>query len=290
MTRPSGNTAFAPARDPAALRLIVAATDFTPAAAAAARRAAYIAGATGARLALFHAWRSGDAEGERERLRLSAARLRRAFGVPVETQLGYGSAPAAIAAFAHGLRADLIVVGNRQAGFLADLFGLNTADRVRRRAPIPVLAVSRPRRRPYGRVLLATDLSPRSAQAGRTAQRLFPSAELRLLHACESVHEGTLHFAGVSGDLVAAYRRQALMLGEGQLSQFAGRFFPALEDKAAVRLGPPAATIREYARDVEADVVVVSPGKSWLARAMAHSVTEQVLADPPCDVLLAGVP
>lgn len=256
MRRPSGIAAAAAAPDAAALRLIVAATDSTPAAAAAARRAAQVAAAGGASV-------------------LDASR---------------GSSPAAIADFAVGAGADLIVVGNRQAGFLADLFGLNTADRVRRRAPIPVLAVSRAGRRPYERVVLATDLSPRSAQAGRTAQRLFPSAELRLLHACESVHEGTLHFAGVSGDLVAAYRRQALMLGEGQLSQFAARFFPALEDKAAVRLGPPAATIREYARDVEADVVVVSPGKSWLARAMAHSVTEQVLADPPCDVLLAGIP
>ncbi|MGH8668865.1 MAG: universal stress protein [Burkholderiales bacterium] len=276
--------------DSRAEALVVAATDFTPAAAAAARRAAEIAAAGGARLVLFHAWRGGDAEGERERLRLSATRLRRAFGVPVDTQLGYGSAPAAIAAFAHGVRADLVVVGNGQADFLADLFGLNTADRVRRRAPIPVLAVSSAARRPYARVALATDLSPRTALAGRVAQRLFPKAEMRVLHANESLHEGTLHFAGVSGDLVAAYRRQALLLGERQLAQFVARYLPGLEGSATVRLGAPAAAIHEYVRDAEADVVVLSPGKSWLARAMAHSVTEQVLADPPCDVLLAGSP
>jgi nucleotide-binding universal stress UspA family protein len=39
---------------------------------------------------------------------------------------------------------------------------------------------------------------------------------------------------------------------------------------------------------VSADVVVVSPGKSWLARAVGNGVSEQVLADPPCDVLLAA--
>jgi nucleotide-binding universal stress UspA family protein len=55
-----------------------------------------------------------------------------------------------------------------------------------------------------------------------------------------------------------------------------------------VRLGPPAVRIREHAREIGADVVVLFPGRSWLARALAGSVTEQVLADPPCDVLLAG--
>ena len=58
--------------------------------------------------------------------------------------------------------------------------------------------------------------------------------------------------------------------------------------RAAARFGEPAVAIREYAREVGADVVVVSPGKSWLARAVGSSVSEQLLADPPCDVLLAA--
>lgn len=271
-----------------ALRLVVAATDFTPAAAAAARRAAAIAEAAGARLALFHAQRSGDPEKSRERLRLGAARLRTGTALDVETHLGYGPSAAAIAAFARVASADLVVVGNRQPGFLADLLGLNTADRVRRRGVGPVLAVTRPVRRPYDRVVVASDLTPRAAAALQAARRLFPGAEMHVVNACPPLYEGTLHFTGVSSDLVAAYRRQALAIGERRLTHFMAKSRAGTGVRAATRLGAPAAAIGEYAQEVAADVVVLSPGKSWVARAVGGSVSEQVLADPPCDILLAA--
>ena len=264
--------------------LVLAATDFTPAALAAARRAAELARAAGGRLALFHA----GTERARERLRLSASRLGLSYNLPVETRLASGPAPAAIAAYARAVRANLIALGNPPAGFLADLLALNTADRVRRRVAIPVLAVSRASRRPYARVLLAADLSPRAAQAGRLARRLFPDAEMHVLHVSEPLYEGSLHFAGVDSGLIAGYRRQALLLAGRQLDEFIRDSLPGCEAHAHVRLGPPATRIREHAREIDADVIVLYPGRSWLARAVAGSVTEQVLADPPCDVLLAG--
>lgn len=204
--------AWAPATRP--LRLIVAATDFTPAAAAAARRAAAIAEAAGARLALFHAQRTGDAEKARERLRLGAARLRRGTAL--------------------------------------------------------------------------SDLSPRATAALQAARRLFPGADIHVVHACPPLYEGTLHFTGVGSDLVAAYRRQALAIGERRLTHFMAKSRAGTGVRAATRLGAPAAAIREYAHGTAADVVVLSPGKSWVARAVGSSVSEQVLADPPCDILLAA--
>ena len=264
--------------------VVVAATDFTPAALAAARRAADLARASGGRLMLIHA----GPEKARERLRLSGARLGLSFGLPVETRLAQGPAPAAIAAYAQDMLAELIVVGNREAGFLADLLALNTADRVRRRTAIPVLAVSRASRRSYERVLVATDLSESSAQAGRVAARLFPRAEMHVLHAREPLYEGSLQFAGVDSSVIASYRRRALLMAGRELEDFVRASLPPSGFRPQVRLGPPAASIRAHAREVDADVVVLSPGKSWLARAVRGRVTEQVLADPPCDVLLAG--
>jgi nucleotide-binding universal stress UspA family protein len=275
-----------PAADP--LRLIVAATDFTPAAAAAARRAAALAEAAGARLVLFHAQRSGDAEKARERLRRAAARLRGGAALEVDAHLGYGPAAAAIAAFARAASPDLVVVGNRQPGFLADLLGLGTADRVRRRGASLVLAVARPARLPYGRVVVASDLSQRAADALQTVRRLFPAAETHVLHACPTLYEGTLHFTGVGIDLVEAYRRQAIAIGERRLAHFMAKTRAGTGVLAATRLGEAAPAIREYAKEVAADVVIVSPGKSWLARMVGNSVSEQILADPPCDVLLAA--
>ena len=53
-------------------------------------------------------------------------------------------------------------------------------------------------------------------------------------------------------------------------------------------MSDPAAQIRGFVRDEGIDVVVLCPARSWLARGMAKSVTEQLLADPPCDALLVG--
>lgn len=265
-------------------RLIVAATDFTPAAAAAARRAAELAASSESRLALLHA----GGEDARERLRLGASRLALATGMPVEARLAVGPAPAAIAADAKAAGADLIVVGNRQSGFLRELLMLNTASRVLWRVGIPVLAVSQPADRRYRRVLLATDLSEASAQAGRAALRLFPDASLHVLHVSEALYEGSLYLAGVDQRVIATYRRRALLLAERELELFLRESLPGTEVRTRVLLGPRAAGIREHAVDIGADVLVLSPGRSWLARAMASSVSERLLAAPPCDVLLAG--
>jgi nucleotide-binding universal stress UspA family protein len=267
--------------------LVLAATDFSPLAIAAARRAAELAQAAEARLGLLHVVSpvsrlvapllgivgAGNPPGPGEalsRLRKMSARLRAEFKLKIEPHLASGSPPAAIAAHAQAADAELIVLGNRGGSFLVDLLRINTAHRVRQRVTTPVLAVCAPAGAPYYNVLLASDLSSEAAHAGRVARRLFPHAELHVLHVCPPVCEGALEQA------------------ERQFERFASDaalgYAPVLE----VRLGDPAAQIRAYAREVDADVVVLRPARSWLAPGMASSVTEQVLADPPCDALLVG--
>lgn len=288
---------------PGALQVVVAATDFTPAANAAARRAAQLAQACGARLALLHVVTPasrmvaplldvlgmGDRPGAAaaiSRLRQGAARLVSELGLPVDTHLASGSAAGAIAAHAQAAQADLVVLGNPRGSFLVDLLRVNTAQQVRQRMSIPVLAVSRPPERPYARVLLACDLSPEAAHAGRVARRLFRGAILHVLHVCQPVYEGVLSFAGVSDDVVKEYRLRALSEATQQLLLFARDAALGEDAILEVRLGHPAARICERARELDADVVVLRPAGSWLARGMANSVTEQVLADAPCDALL----
>ena len=55
-----------------------------------------------------------------------------------------------------------------------------------------------------------------------------------------------------------------------------------------VRYGHAAAWLRRRALELGADLMVLRPAQSWLARGMASSVTEHVLNDPPCDALLVG--
>jgi nucleotide-binding universal stress UspA family protein len=288
---------------PGGVKVIAAATDFTPAATAAVRRAAQLARAHGARIALLHvvtpvgrmvttvldvlgASNRSGAGSALSQLRQTAARIITEFGVPVDTHLASGHPPRAIAALAQAVQADVVVLGSSKSNFFVDLLGINTARRVRRRTSIPVLAVSRPVQRPYRCVLLAADLSAEAAHAGRVARRLFPAAALIVLHAFESPYEGLLTFADVGPDVVDDYRDRAGHEATERLRLFARDAGFSEDAILEVRHGPPAACIRKRVRELDADVVVLRPAESWLARGMANSVTEQLLAHPPCDALL----
>jgi nucleotide-binding universal stress UspA family protein len=290
---------------PGGVKVIGAATDFTPVASAAVRRAAQLAKAHGARIALMHVrtpvermvTRVLDALGANNRpsrgaalsnLRQTAASIITEFGIPVETHMASGGVPQAIAALAQAAQADLVVLGNSKGNFLVDLTRINTAHRLRRRTGIPLLAVSRPAQRPYTRVLLAADLSPETAHAGSVARRLFPGAMLTLLHAFEPAYEGMLAFADVSMDVIEEHRKRAARDAAEHLRLFARDSGLDEDSSLEVRLGHPAACLRKRVRELDADVVVLRPPKSWLAGGITNGITEQLLADPPCDVLLVG--
>src|SRR5688500_20120722 len=102
------------------MKLIVAATDFSPVASAAMRRAAQLAAACGARLALLHvarhrsAWeRLGGAVPPSAALHREAARLRAEYRIPVKAHLAKGAAHQEIDGFARASGADLVVLGPR---------------------------------------------------------------------------------------------------------------------------------------------------------------------------------
>lgn len=141
-----------------AIQRILCPVDFSDIATKGAREAASLARASGAELLLIHAlaepWLAHA--GERgypapvvqqyeliARCKLDV--LVSAFadaGSPVRGVLTYGRADAAIAEAAQRHGADLIVMGTRSRKRLAGLLSDNLADRVMRKAGVPVLRVS----------------------------------------------------------------------------------------------------------------------------------------------------
>jgi nucleotide-binding universal stress UspA family protein len=58
-----------------------------------------------------------------------------------------------------------------------------------------------------------------------------------------------------------------------------------------VRLGHPAARIRESAAQIGIDLRVLAPSaKAWLVQVLLGSVTDAVLNHAGCDTLVAGAP
>jgi nucleotide-binding universal stress UspA family protein len=289
------------------LKLILAATDFSRAGTAAARRAAQLAHRHGAALELMHAvppplvperWTAlKDALGldparmraeALGRLQKAAARLEAEAGVPPAVHLADGRPHTAIAARAAALGAGLVVVGAHGGHSFRDLVLGTTAQRALRLVQAPVLVVRHAPLFPYEQVVIATDFSPAAGAAATAAKRLLPDAVFHLLHAVELPYEGGLYLGGASDELIEDVRREAARHATRDLEALA-REVALGTDRASLRVrhGRAPDCIREYAAERDIDLVAVGAGaKAQLEAGFLGSVSARVSAEAPCDVLL----
>jgi nucleotide-binding universal stress UspA family protein len=295
-----------------ALRHIVAATDFSPAAELAVARAAQLAAAAGAALTLVHVlpvsvWKDTVAivadlylhrptpydphklEAETQaKLDALAADVRARGGLDCRARLRSGRPPAEIAAAAAEAGADLLVIGAHGAHRLHEWLLGTTTQKLARIAACPVLVVRKPAGAPYATVLVPTDLSAPSARAARFAAALFPQATFHVAHAWQLPYEGLLRYASTDSAAIETYRTQADARLRAALADFiAGVGFAGGRVVPHVRHGYAPRSIDDWIRALGADLVVLAAqGKSDLAVAFLGSVSLHVLHAAPCDVLL----
>jgi nucleotide-binding universal stress UspA family protein len=138
-------------------------------------------------------------------------------------------------------------------------------------------------------VLVATDFSEPSAKAldyGRALARTF-GATLHVLH----VVENALAYSGADMGAGVAYASLQQELEEAARAQLnkAVRDDDRRELNARTALltsSSPALTIASYARDTEADVIVIGThGRAGLSHLLMGSVAEKVVRLAPCPVL-----
>jgi len=279
--------------------MIVAATDFSAAAGAAAERAALIAREQQAQLTLVHAF--DEASWERfltldaardkhfavppvpqawEKIREVASQLARKHGVLASGVVAVERPPKAIAATADAAHASLIVLGPHSRRLGDWLYLGSTALGIARMGKCPVLVVrNRPAAR-YGRCLVGMDFSPASQRAATAAAQLFPSTELTLLHAVQSI-EGPMLFTGASSEAIDAANAALRMQAQKRLVRLfpAGR--PGKLDSAKRRavIGPAHLALRRALKSGRFDVVA-------LGRDSMPALTERVLGSVPANLLL----
>lgn len=178
--------------------LVLAATDFSPAARHATERAARLAHETGAALVLLHVLPGGSLAELRQwlgaghaleqqlqadtlaQLQQAAQALQLERRVPVSTLQAGGVAFEEIAREAERQDAAVMVLGARGMGFLRRLVLGSTSERLLRLSTRPLLVVRQMAHEPYRRALVAVDFSPWSAAAAQAARRLAPGARLLL--------------------------------------------------------------------------------------------------------------
>ena len=209
-----------------------------------------------------------------------------------ELVVDQGMAPDSILSFAQAQKTDLIVMGTHgRRGFDRLMLG-SVTDRVMRRVPCPVLAVSKPlddsmltaKERDHvqqlSRILFCADFSENSERALNYAVSVTTEfdAELTLLHVLEEVPSP----ANTEEAIAAATERlDKLIPREGRTN---------LKIDTAVRIGKPYQQIIQLAQEGQIDMVTMGVhGYGALDPAVFGSTTYRVMQLGPCPVLAAHV-
>ena len=278
------------------LKRLLVATDFSPRAELALRRAVQIVSEGGAALTLFHVCdadprddvlaRQLTADAE-ETLR-QKIRTRFLHDKPAVTvAVAVGKPVLEIIRRAREETAELIVLGAHGADFIKDLFLGTTAEKIVRKGDRPVLVVKRALQGPYRQVLIPVDFSEHSRQAVELALRLAPRAEFYILHAYQG-SAGQLWRADFTKSKIMRYRRQLAKERRKEMEQFLGRVdYGGKRIKRLLRHGRASHVIAGVARRLRADLVSVGTvGRTGLPYILLGSVAEHVLREVSCDVLV----
>ncbi|WP_333794310.1 universal stress protein [Hyphomicrobium sp.] len=293
----------------AEMRTILAAVDLEAGSNVVVQRAARLAAEHRAKLVLLHVvdgealaeaaagpYRSEDdlkGQLERQGKREIAALLEPASDVSGgAVEIRFGKPYDVITSLAGDLGTDLVVIGSGRRQTLSERVLGSTADRVVRASPVPVLIVRGAADRPYRRVAAAIDFSPPSRAAAMEAASLAPGARLELVHAVSiplSFEQAMLR-AGTSLADIERYRTSKRQRAEAELAAFAKELTAG--PRAELRLidGEPGQVLVRLATDRDVDLLALGPnGRGAVLRALLGSVTQRVLREAGCDVLIVPV-
>lgn len=217
-------------------------------------------------------------------------------GVSVVPFVAIGSPATEIAARADVVTAELIVMGRGGRRPLREAFLGSTAERVLRRARVPVLVVQLPARGVYRQPALALDLDDAApAVLGmmlRVAQPPRPS--VMIIHAFADPYRGMV-YSNLTPDEVDERKQELHLHASEQLQKLIAdslaraklppEYTPVW--KTHIRYGSPRTIIERAVRKSERDLLVLgSHGYSALAQVFLGTVAGDVLREVGCDVLV----
>ena len=288
------------------IRSILSMTDFSPGARHAAQRAA-ILGATCAiqKGVLLHvlekSWldtlkqflgtsvevEKGIIDDTSRSLAELAEEVRQLSGFSLEPQVRSGDTLDTLVEAAPDF--DLLVLGARGRHPVWALALGTTSQRLLSKVHQPVLVVKREAEIPYQRVLVYTDFSPNSLKGLQYAQMIAPQAFINLVHVFEPLLERKIISAGVSDEVVEQYRVDAQLEAEAEMTRFIAE--AGTDPRLLLRLiehGHAPGKLPEIAAKWAPDLIIVGKhGRSRIEEFLLGSVTLHMLAQSPCDVLVA---
>lgn len=289
-------------------RCILTATDMSAPSRHAADRAASLAKASGARMALVHAqdvgalddlkrWVGGDADAlaaveadTRIPLRAMAEKISQQHAIHVTDHLLTGNAVKEIARYADQVNADLLVTGTRGAGFFRGVVIGSTAERMAKYSSRPVLLARQSAHEPYRRVLVPVDFSPWSKASLELAMTMAPDAVIVLMHVVEVPFEGKLRLAGVNASVIRRYHEEAKREAQSKLRELATQ--TGLPPERSHLVTPDGADpwmlVVQQEQEFDCDLVVIGKhGRNAIEELLLGSTTRMVISECSADVLIS---
>jgi nucleotide-binding universal stress UspA family protein len=275
-------------------RTVLVPTDFSVGSAAALEQALALPLAPGATLELVHAL-SGVSTKARAKVEAAArSALEReviraralAPGLDVTSRLLRSEPFVEIIRRARSIDAELIVLGRHGRRPVRDLFLGTTVARVLRMGETPVLVVRHGPGKPYRKPLVGIDLGDTSFRLVELALRIVGArATVNVVHAVHVPFEG---FLAPSSAARAKVQRPFRDKAVAKLAKLLSPYEAYARWKTFVGVGDARAIVVNEAIRRHADVIVLGThGRSGLSHALIGSVAEWVIANAPCDVLVA---
>lgn len=224
-----------------------------------------------------------------QELKLQAARTESETGMKIECQVMLGRPATQIGLRAEATGADVVVVGAHGCNSITGLFIGNTPYKLLHIGKSPLLIVKNHPQRPYQNILVPVDFSESSRRAAQLALEMAPGADVLLLNAYGVPQEGLMHYSGVSGDYINAYRSEAGSRAAEEMERFlAGLDIPQRAVSSSVQLGYPPFVIQDYAEKFKPDLIVMGKhGQNRVEDFLLGSVTRSTIEGTSCDILLA---
>lgn len=193
--------------------------------------------------------------------------------------------------------ADLVVMGRGGGHELRDAFLGSTAERVVRRAKLPVLVVADRPAKAYAKPLVALGMDSVGKHALRALLRLLPAPRpaVSVVHAYSRLLP-SMTYPSLPQEVVMEYGSSQRADASRELDRLLAKARPPKASepvvwKPYVLQGSPRNVIRETCARVRADLLVVGThGYSRATQLLLGSVTGDALRDATCDVLVVPPP
>lgn len=213
--------------------------------------------------------------------------LRAANGPSISIEVVFGRAYSDILETAEIVDAEMIVLGVHRENAFKDMFRGTTAERVIRASNVPVLLVKNRAGGPYQRIMVAVDFSVYSRRAVQFAISFVPSAEFYLVHAYGVPFQGFLYGRPTRREVSEQQRLEFEQMIEAEMAAFlASQEAKAPKFERIIQEGEVRGVIHREVCRLKPDLLVIGThGRTGVAHAFVGSVAEDMLREPPCDVM-----